>query len=594
MKLGWPRRFEQRLTLLAWVSALALIAVSAALGVRNEISYRQALGRQEVAQADILAASLTAALAFDDTVTMQQYVSALRVNPMIAAAAVYDVRGRPLVTLARYGAPPPPSRPGKVRTVWRMRRVQVVRAAAEQGEVLGYVYLETRADKWYALLVRHVGIGLLTLMSVLLLTLVSFAARGLQRRTFELAQSNARLTEEMAARATAEEALRQSQKMEALGQLTGGIAHDFNNLLQVIMGAVELIRRKAADTAKVEVWAGNALEAAERGATLTRQLLAFSRTQKLDLRPFVVSELVEGMRDLLIRTLGPGIDLVMDLDRHRAPVLSDQTQLELAILNLAINARDAMPQGGRLTLRTDVVTIGPGDPVLPPDRYVALSVTDTGQGMASDVAARAFDPFFTTKAMGKGTGLGLSQVYGVARQAGGEARITSAPGEGATVTVLLRCSPQHAEAPPAARGAEAVLAPRHGATVLVVDDESRVRELLDDTLQLLGYRVLTADGGAAAITVLQRERPDAMLIDFAMPQMNGAQVADRARRLWPDLPIVFASGHADSAAIQAAVGEDAEILRKPFDMNELARTLSATLGGSPASQSGDAGLEAGA
>jgi CheY-like chemotaxis protein len=241
-----------------------------------------------------------------------------------------------------------------------------------------------------------------------------------------------------------------------------------------------------------------------------------------------------------------------------------------------------------------VVTIGPGDPVLPPDRYVALSVTDTGQGMASDVAARAFDPFFTTKAMGKGTGLGLSQVYGVARQAGGEARITSAPGEGATVTVLLRCSPQHAEAPPAARGAEAVLAPRHGATVLVVDDESRVRELLDDTLQLLGYRVLTADGGAAAITVLQRERPDAMLIDFAMPQMNGAQVADRARRLWPDLPIVFASGHADSAAIQAAVGEDAEILRKPFDMNELARTLSATLGGSPASQSGDAGLEAGA
>jgi CheY-like chemotaxis protein len=261
--------------------------------------------------------------------------------------------------------------------------------------------------------------------------------------------------------------------------------------------------------------------------------------------------------------------------------MSDRVQLELAVLNLAINARDAMPDGGRLTISTKIRHIPDGDPVLEGGDYVDLSVADTGEGMAREVIERAFDPFFTTKSVGKGTGLGLSQVYGVARQAGGEARIESRPGEGTTVTVLLRRSAEPAAALPD-EGAAPVLAPSQGATVLVVDDDDQVRALLHDTLELLGYAVLDADGGPAALEVLRTRRPDAMLVDFAMPQMNGAQVADRARRLWPDLPIVFASGHADSAAIKAALGDDAPILRKPFEMEALARTLGALVTPSPA------------
>ncbi|HEV2533362.1 response regulator [Phenylobacterium sp.] len=572
--LSWASVTERRLTTLAWMSAIVLLAMGAALGVRNELAFRHDRVSQTAAQADILAASATAALSFDDRSALQQYVHALKANPGIAAAAIYDAQGQRLVAQRLGAAPPPPLRRRPVGTGWADHRVMATRAAAEQGQVLGYVFLQTQPDSLGAVLARHTGVGLLTVMGLLLLVLVSAAAGKLQDRARELADANTRLTDEMAARAQAEEALRQSQKMEALGQLTGGIAHDFNNLLQVIMGALELIRRKAADTARVESWAGNALQAADRGASLTRQLLAFSRTQKLDLRAFVVAELVAGMRDLLLRTLGGDIELVLDLDEARVPVLSDHTQLELAILNLAINARDAMPDGGKLTITTAIVTVEPGHPVLAPDAYVALTVADTGQGMSPEVIGRAFDPFFTTKSVGKGTGLGLSQVYGVARQAGGEARIESLPGQGTKVTVLLRRSAETTETAAPEVGSAPVLAPEVGATVLVVDDDDQVRALLHDTLELLGYTVLEANGGPAALGILQARRPDAMLVDFAMPQMNGAQVADRARRLWPDLPIVFASGHADSAAIKAAVGDDVPILRKPFEMETLARTLS--------------------
>ncbi|MDE2486362.1 MAG: hybrid sensor histidine kinase/response regulator, partial [Alphaproteobacteria bacterium] len=462
MRFGWTGVTERRLTTLAWIGALVLVAVGGLLSIRNETTFRHDMARQTDAQADILAASVTAALAFDDRLAMGQYIDALRANPGIAAAAVYDARGTRLVTLRLDGAPAPPTRAGPVRTLWLKGRVEAIRPASEQGQVLGYVYIETEKESLSGALSRHTGVALLTLMGLLLLVLVSAAAAKLQDRALALSDANERLTQEMAARAEVEEALRQSQKMEALGQLTGGIAHDFNNLLQVIQGALELIRRKPADTDRVQAWAGNGLEAAERGASLTRQLLAFSRTQKLDLRPFVLADLVGGMRELLVRTLGSDIELVMKLDRSGAPVLSDRTQLELAILNLVINARDAMPVGGRLTLSTEPVAVGPGDPVLEPGDYVALSVSDTGEGMPADVAARAFDPFFTTKSMGKGTGLGLSQVYGVARQAGGAAQIVSAPGQGTTVSVLLRRSDQRAETTAARGGQEPVIAPCPG------------------------------------------------------------------------------------------------------------------------------------
>ncbi|WP_374468746.1 response regulator [Phenylobacterium sp.] len=579
MKLRGPDLSDRRQLNLAWVGAVALLALGLILGARAESAYRAQAARAAGVQAEILAASVTAALAFDDRPTMREYVDALRANRRIAAAGVYDVEGRALVTYARPPAAPPPGVLGPPGAAYRNGAVEVSVPVSEQGVALGAVYLRTAREPFGDFLGRHSALALLSVMAFLMLGVITRAAAQLQRRAGELADANQRLTIEMRERARAEEALRQSQKMEALGQLTGGIAHDFNNLLQVVQGAFELIRRKPGETARVQAWAENGLQAAERGASLTRQLLAFSRAQKLELRPFVVAELIDEMRELITRSLGSEIDLVFDLDESGAAVLSDRTQLELAVLNLAINARDAMPDGGRLTIATRTVEIGPGDPVLPADTYVELSVSDTGAGMAPEVAERAFDPFFTTKGVGKGTGLGLSQVYGVARQAGGAAQIESAPGRGTTVRLLLRRSAMAEDAASAAPTAPGtVFAPAGGATVLVVDDDADVRNLVRDTLELLGYRVLTADGGVAALELLDTTRPDLVLMDFAMPGMNGAEAAGLARQKWSGLPIVFASGYADTAAVENALGGQAVILRKPFEMDELATVVADALG----------------
>jgi PAS domain S-box-containing protein len=379
---------------------------------------------------------------------------------------------------------------------------------------------------------------------------------------------------DVTAQVLAEETLRQAQKMEAVGQLTGGIAHDFNNLLGAVVGALDLIRRKPADIARVTRFAEAGLQAAERGAKLTGQLLAFSRAQRIELKPVVVAALVEGMRDMLARTLGPMVRLGLEMEGKGA-VLSDPTQLEMAVLNLAINARDAMPEGGALTIATRLRRVV-AEAELLPGEYVELSVTDTGSGMPPDVAARAFDPFFTTKGPGKGTGLGLSQVYGIARQAGGSVRIETRPGAGTTVRMLL---PRTAALPAAEEGGAA---PRGGpdrasACVLVVDDDPDMRRVLVASLETLGYGVLEAEDGPSGLAVLDRGAPDLLLLDFAMPGMNGAEVARLVRQRRPELPIVFASGYADTAAIEGAAGPEARVLRKPFRMEELQAVLAEAL-----------------
>ncbi|HLZ74875.1 response regulator [Phenylobacterium sp.] len=574
------RLADRRLVTAAWASVVALLAIGALLAARAEIDHRAEAARQAEVQADILAASVSAALAFDDTTAMREYVDALRVNKAIAAAAVYDASGRAVVTYSHTGGPPPPAGAPRLGTRFAARHLTVSRPVTEQGSRLGEVYLQIQPEPWTSILARHSALGLLTVLAFLLLGVVTAAAAQLQARARLLAEANTRLVEEMEARGKAEEALRQSQKMEALGQLTGGIAHDFNNLLQVVHGAFELVRRKPDDSSRVAAWAENGIAAAERGASLTRQLLAFSRSQKLELRPFVVADLIAEMRDLLVRTLGPDIALAVDLDEARVPVMSDRTQLELAVLNLAINARDAMPNGGRLTISTVIRALPAGDPVLEAGEYVSLSVADTGEGMPAEVIQRAFDPFFTTKGVGKGTGLGLSQVYGVARQAGGTAEIASTPGLGTVVTLLLRRSALAADAPQAQASLRPVLAPKGGRTVLLVDDEAPVRELTAETLELLGYQVLTADSGAAALEILETAQPDVMLFDYAMPAMNGAELARLARLIRPDTPIVIASGYADTAQVEAALGGEAMILRKPFNMETLAQTVAGLVGGS--------------
>jgi CheY-like chemotaxis protein len=346
-----------------------------------------------------------------------------------------------------------------------------------------------------------------------------------------------------------------------------------------VVGALDLIRRRPNDPERVKRYAEAGLQAAERGAKLTGQLLAFSRAQRIELKPLIVADLVEGMGELLRRTLGSTVRLRFSLDGERMPVLSDPTQLEMAVLNLAINARDAMPDGGELGFATSVRRLT-GDLELADGEYVELAVSDTGTGMSPDVVARAFDPFFTTKGVGKGTGLGLSQVYGIARQTGGAVRIESRVGEGTTVRLLLPRTELALRAGPEAEAADGAPIVR-AAKVLVVDDDPDMRRMLVESLDALGYRVTEAADGPAALDALDAAAPDVLMVDFAMPGMNGAEVARAARQRRPDLPVVFASGYSDTAAIEAAAGPDTPLLRKPFRIADLQAVLAAALDRSP-------------
>ncbi len=384
-----------------------------------------------------------------------------------------------------------------------------------------------------------------------------------RRRSEDVLQS--RVTEAVADSQRAQAALVQSQKMEAVGQLTGGIAHDFNNLLTAIVGNIDMIVRRTEDE-RVRTLANRAHGACDRATKLTGQLLAFSRSQRLDLKPVRIDALIGGMRDLLARSIGPTVAVDTDLGVPDRSVTADANQLELALLNLAINARDAMPGGGRLTIRTrhEPGSGRDGD-------FVVVSVADTGTGIPADLMSKVFDPFFTTKPVGKGTGLGLSQVHGIAHQSGGSVRIESEVGRGTLVEVRLL------ETEDAARDAGSVAsaadAPGPGTgRVLVVDDDPDVRRFVVDCLETLGFSVTEADHGRAGLERLDLDRPDLMIVDFAMPGMNGAQVAVAARARRADLPIILATGYADTGAVEGTFAKEA-ILRKPFQIGDLSRAV---------------------
>jgi CheY-like chemotaxis protein/nitrogen-specific signal transduction histidine kinase len=365
----------------------------------------------------------------------------------------------------------------------------------------------------------------------------------------------------------AEEALRQSQKMEAVGQLVSGLAHDFNNVLGAVVAAFDMIDRRAEDHDRVRRFAQAGTQAANRGAKLTSQLLAFSRTQRIEPKPLFVCDIIESSRELLDRTVGPLIELEFALNPEPVPVLADETQVEMSILNLILNAKDAMPNGGKLFIGTSVRRIT-ADPELKPGDYVELVIRDTGVGMDAETLRRAVDPFFTTKPLGKGTGLGLAQVYGSARQAGGTLRIESNLGEGTTVRLLL---PRTEAAVVAGRRDRLAMhgLSKSGASVLLIDDDEDLRSVVESALNALGYNVTAVHDGAAGLEVLQSERPDVVVVDFAMPGMNGADVAKQARQLCPGLPVILATGYADTDAIEQTIGKDAKLLRKPFRIDEL-------------------------
>jgi signal transduction histidine kinase/CheY-like chemotaxis protein len=396
-------------------------------------------------------------------------------------------------------------------------------------------------------------------------------------------QANVALLGQMAERERAEAALRQAQKIEAVGQLTGGVAHDFNNLLTVLMGNIDLVEGSGGlderNSGRLAAMRG----AAERGARLTAQLLAFARQQPLAPRPVDLNAVVTGMEGLMQSALGRTVRVRYVLDAGLWPALVDPTQIELVILNLAINARDAMPGGGELTIETSNVRLPPSQraDALPAGDYVAIRVSDTGIGMTADVQAKAFEPFFTTKPVGSGSGLGLSQVFGMARQSGGDVSIESRSGQGTSVTLHLP------RAPVPMADAMALPSPASAANgnrrlVLLVDDEAAVRETTAELLRTFGYSVIEAGGGPAALECLRQEPDIALLLtDVVMPDMNGPALAEAARALRPGLPVVFISGYADLAGVAdgAALGP---LVRKPYRPSELTEQMAAALSAVPA------------
>ena len=394
-------------------------------------------------------------------------------------------------------------------------------------------------------------------------------------RTRELAEANNRLLTETAERERTEAELLQAQKMDAVGQLVSGLAHDFNNLLAAILGNLELLEMRLSDPHLVKL-AQAAARSARHGAKLNEQMLAFSRKQYLSPKPVDLNELVLGTQDLLRRSLGGKVEITAALADGLWSALVDPHQLELVLLNLAINARDAMPAGGRVEIRTRNVNAGernkPAE--LAPGDYVMISVTDSGTGMSPEVLARACEPFFTTKEPGKGSGLGLAQVYGLAQQSGGGMRIASAAGKGTTVAIYLPRSLAEPQRSAEARNAAGRAGLSRRARVLVVDDNEDVRDVMVAYLETLGYQSLQAASGHDALELLTDAggSVDVLLADYAMPGMSGADLARTVGANWPELPVVVITGYADTTGLGDQL-DDTVLLHKPFGINELGSAI---------------------
>ena len=407
------------------------------------------------------------------------------------------------------------------------------------------------------------------------------AERELQALNATLEQ---RVLDEVGQRLKAEDALRQAQKMEAIGQLTGGIAHDFNNMLAVVIGALNLLQRRLerGDT-DVARYVEAATDGAKRASALTQRLLAFSRQQSLQPASLDANKLVRSMTELLGRTLGEHIQIETVQSAGLWRTFADPVQLESAILNLAVNARDAMPQGGKLTIETANASLDEryaSESGVPAGQYVSICVTDTGTGMSPGVMAQAFDPFFTTKEVGKGTGLGLSQVFGFVRQSGGHVKLYSEQDVGTTVRIYL---PRYygAETPDAKANSDVIRDGSKSEVVLVVEDDERVRAFSTEALRELGYTVLAAANGREALEMIESgAEVDLLFTDMVMPQMNGRELAEAAVAKLPRLKVLFTTGYAPNAAVHNGVIEPgAAQLPKPFTLDQLSAKVRATLDG---------------
>ncbi|HJT43655.1 MAG TPA: ATP-binding protein [Rhizomicrobium sp.] len=424
----------------ALIAAVILVAAGVLMAAYQERLYSEQQIKSVREQAQILAASAAAAILFDDRRAAQEYVGALRANPELQAAAIYGGKGRLMAGFSR--GTRLPSSLTVPRSMSGSGYVDVAVPAGPDGTRAGIVLLRAVTEPAQRRYVRYAGLILLVTMGALAIAVLTFAQAQLSRRAQQLVSINARLQEEMEERRKTEEALRQSHKMEAVGQLSGGIAHDFNNLIMIVKGNLRLLRRKLDnETGPTRTYIASADEALDRAASLTQRILAFSRRQPLTPQRVKLGALAQGLTELLRHSVGEKVEIVMRLHGTWS-TLCDVNQMENVILNLAINARDAMPEGGQLIIETRDMTFS----APPPDvetqnflagEYAALAMIDTGVGMTDEVRRRAVDPFFTTKPQGKGTGLGLSMTFGFVRQSGGHLMIESAPGRGTTVTILM-------------------------------------------------------------------------------------------------------------------------------------------------------------
>jgi signal transduction histidine kinase/CheY-like chemotaxis protein len=443
-------------------------------------------------------------------------------------------------------------------------------------KIAGYsAYVGVGLDKNAALGEWHQNLLVYGAVSLAATLALMSAAGMVLRRARRERRAVALWQAEVKERENAQAQLLQSQKMESIGQLTGGVAHDFNNLLTVILGNIDLALDFERDDRGAKLLEG-ALNAGERAAVLTKRLLAFARQQDLQPMPVDLKRLIDEIEDMLIRTLGPAIRLSVSGEPGLWPAHVDRSQIELIILNLAINARDAMPRGGSIDIALSNRKFSEGAPAdLAAGEYVVLTLSDTGEGMDEATLARAFEPFFTTKDVGKGTGLGLSMVHGTVVQSGGAARIRSKPAQGTSMEIWL---PRSQEVPMEAQAAEATSAPEQGiGTIVVCDDDPSVRKFMTEALGNSGYRTIATTDGPSALAVLDADTPvDLLLVDLAMPEMDGATVARLAQSRRPGLPMLIVTGYADQKEVEAEAS-GVPVLRKPFKRSQLAARIAELL-----------------
>ena len=554
------------------IFALALLILIGGVGViwQSERAYLQQRQEASRTQAGVVAQSVSAALDFSDAVTAQQVTAAFTANRAVRLVGVYNLDGQLFAGYRREGRLPP------TLTALEPTGAQSIRGTAPitiSGQRIGTAVFELDREPFSRRLARYVTLAALLLLAAMVVGSLGIIQSTLRRanrqlgdRAEALAQANQLLEEQIEERAKAEDQLRQSQKMQALGQLTGGIAHDFNNLLTVIQGSADMLCKDELPADKRKRFAQAIVQAAGNAAALTSQLLAFARRQPLKPEHLDVNAVIRDIGDMVDRTMGERIEVRTRLDAKKCAVEVDRAQLQSAILNIASNARDAMKEGGRLTISTRSEDG-------PEGQMIAIEIADTGTGMDEATKERIFEPFFTTKGTGEGTGLGLSQVYGFASQSGGDVRVESETGKGSRLTLVLPCS--MSSAVDEAIEASGEVAAQASAAILIVEDNEEVGAFAETLLAELGHSVTRAHSGEQALDLVRSQDFDVVFSDVVMPGMGGLKLAEALAKEKPALPVVLATGYSQEIALAGSGGRP--VISKPYRLATLSEALSSAM-----------------